>query len=240
VKTVERHHLKENEFAKSVQSVSSWVAENRDLTVKVAAAALIVVVGVGGYSLWRKHTNDQAGSWLGIAMAIADAPVVPPPTLPGASQTPNTYPTEKAKFEAALTAFHEVVNRYPSTSAAMAARVEIASTLLMLNRFAESEQAYQAIVADSKDSFYGPMAKLGVAEAQAAQGQYDKAITGFTDLAGQRDGALPVDGVLMQLAQTYLKAGKPKDARAAFQQVVDQFPNSPYVAEARQRITQLG
>jgi outer membrane protein assembly factor BamD (BamD/ComL family) len=44
----------------------------------------------------------------------------------------------------------------------------------------------------------------------------------------------------MRLAQTYLRAGKSKDARAAFQQVVDQFPNSPYVTEARQRITQLG
>jgi outer membrane protein assembly factor BamD (BamD/ComL family) len=240
VKTVERHHLKENEFAKSVQSVSGWVADNRDLTVKVAAAALIVVVLGGGYFLWRNHTNDQAGSWLGTAMAIADAPVVPPPTLPGAQQTPNTYPTEKAKFEAALTAFHEVVNRYPSTSAAMAARIEIASTLLMLDRFAESEQAYQAVAAAAPNSFYGPMAKLGLAEAQAAQGQFDKAIAGFTDLAGQRDGALPVDGVLMQLGQTYLKAGKAKDARAAFQQVVDQFPNSPYVTEARQRITQLG
>jgi predicted negative regulator of RcsB-dependent stress response len=240
VKTVERHHLKENEFAKTVQSASTWVAENRDMTVKVAAAALIVVVLFGGYFLWRKHTNDQAGSWLGIAMAIADAPVVPPPTLPGAKQTPNTYPTEKAKFEAALNAFHEVVTRYPSTSAAMAARVEIASTLLTLNRFAESEQAYQGIVTDAPNSFYAPMAKLGIAEAQAAQGQFDKAIAGFTDLAGQRDGALPVDGILMRLAQTYLRAGKSKDARAAFQQVVDQFPNSPYVTEARQRITQIG
>ena len=122
----------------------------------------------------------------------------------------------------------------------MSARIEIASTLLTLNRFGESEQAYQAIVADAPNSFYAPMAKLGVAEAQAAQGQFDKAITGFTDLAGQRDGALPVDGVLMQLARTYLKAGKTKDARAAFKRVVDEFPNSPYVTEARQQITQLG
>ena len=88
--------------------------------MKVAAAALLVVGLVGGYFLWRKHTNDQAGSWLGIAMAIADAPIVPPPTLPGAHQTPNTYPTEKAKFEELLTAIPQVVNRYPSTSAAMA------------------------------------------------------------------------------------------------------------------------
>ena len=240
MKTVERRHLKQNEFARTVQSASTWVAENRDLTVKVAGAALVVLVLVGGYLFWRKHTDDQAGTWLGIAMAIADAPVVPPPTLPGAQQTPNTYPTEKAKFEAALTAFHEVVNRYPSTRAAMAARVEIASTLLTLGRFAESEAAYQDVVKESPNSFYAPMAKLGAAEAEAAQGQFDKAIAAFTDLAGQRDGALPVDGVLMRLAQTYLKAGKTKDARAAFQQVVDQFPNSPYANEARQRIAQLG
>ncbi len=51
---------------------------------------------------------------------------------------------------------------------------------------------------------------------------------------------LPVDGILVQLARTYLKAGKVSDARATFKRVTDEFPNSIYVAEARQEIARLG
>ena len=52
----------------------------------------------------------------------------------------------------------------------------------------------------------------------------------LTDLSAQRDGALPVDGVLMELARVCRKAGKTQEARAAFKRVVDEFPESGYVA----------
>ncbi len=84
------------------------------------------------------------------------------------------------------------------------------------------------------------MARLGRAESLRYQGKYDDAIKALTDLAAERDGMLPVDGVLMQLAQTCLKAGKTQEARAAFKRVVDEFPDSNYVAEARQQLTNIG
>jgi outer membrane protein assembly factor BamD (BamD/ComL family) len=64
-------------------------------------------------------------------------------------------------------------------------------------------------------------------------------VKALTDLAAQRDGALPVDGVLMELARTSLKAGKTQDARAAFKRVVDEFPQSVYAADARQQMAAI-
>jgi outer membrane protein assembly factor BamD (BamD/ComL family) len=46
--------------------------------------------------------------------------------------------------------------------------------------------------------------------------------------------------VLVQLARTYVKAGKATEARATFKRVVDEFPNSNYVSEARQQMALLG
>jgi outer membrane protein assembly factor BamD (BamD/ComL family) len=89
-------------------------------------------------------------------------------------------------------------------------------------------------------SIYGAAARMGLAETLAGEGQYDRAIKEFGDLAAQRDGLLPVDGILVQLARTYLKAGKLSDARATFKRVTDEFPNSTYVAEARQEMARLG
>ena len=55
-----------------------------------------------------------------------------------------------------------------------------------------------------------------------------------------RDGMLPVDGVLMQLARAYEKAGKAAEARTAYKRVVDEFPDSLYVPAARTELTRLG
>ena len=57
--------------------------------------------------------------------------------------------------------------------------------------------------------------------------------------AAQRDGVVPVDSVLMELARAYVKAGKPTEARAAFKRVVDEFPESTHVTEARTQMTSL-
>jgi TolA-binding protein len=81
---------------------------------------------------------------------------------------------------------------------------------------------------------------MGVAEALAAQSKYEQAIQVLTELSGDRNGPLPVDGVLMQLARTCAKAGKTQDARAAYKRIVDEFPESGYVPEARQQLTLLG
>ena len=81
---------------------------------------------------------------------------------------------------------------------------------------------------------------MGLAEALTSEGQYDRAIKEYTDLAAQRDGLLPVDGVLVQLARAYVKAGKTNEARATFKRVVDEFPSSTYVGEARTQMALLG
>jgi predicted negative regulator of RcsB-dependent stress response len=43
----------------------------------------------------------------------------------------------------------------------------------------------------------------------------------------------------MQLAQASVKAGKVDDARAAYKRVIDEFGDSGYATEARQRLAAL-
>ena len=171
------------------------------------------------------------------AMSIAQSQVVPPPTLPGATQQAGTFPTDKARLEASLKAFQDVAAKYPSDESGLAAKYQMGATLLALDRPAEAETAFADVAQRAgSSSIYKSVAQLGWGQALANAGKYDDAIKKFTDLSAERDGDLPVDGVLMQLARTYVKAGKMQDARAAFKRVVDEFPGSPYTAEARQQL----
>lgn len=240
MKAQERRHLKQNEFASTTIQVVETLRENRDRVVMGSVIALLVIAIGGGYWYWHKHTNDEASSMLAIGMSIAQAPIVPPPTLPGATQTAGTYPTDQARQEAALQAFQQVATQYPSTGAGLTAQYQAGVALLALGRLPEAEQAFGAVAEKGGTTLYGSMARLGRAEVLRYEGKYDDAIKALTDLAAERDGMLPVDGVLMQLAQTCLKAGKTQEARAAFKRVVDEFPDSNYVAEARQQLTTIG
>ncbi|MFI5179389.1 MAG: tetratricopeptide repeat protein [Vicinamibacterales bacterium] len=240
MKAEERRHLKTNEFASTALRVVETLKSHRDQAVMAAVAIVAVLVIGGGWAYWHKHTNDEAGALLGVAMSVAQAPIVPPPTVPGATQSPGTYPSDQARQEAALQAFQQVVAQYPASAAGLTARYQLGVALMALGRLPEAEQAFNDVGSQAGASVYGPMARLGRAEALRAQGKFDDAIKAFTDLAAERDSVLPIDGVLMQLAETCLRAGKTQEARAAFKRVVDEFPESGYLNEARQRLASLG
>ena len=91
----------------------------------------------------------------------------------------------------------------------------------------------------SGDGIFGQTARLSLADAQARAGQYEQAINTFKELAQRKDGPLPIDGILMHLGRTYLDAGKRAEAQQTFNRLVEEFPTSPYTAEARQQLDSL-
>lgn len=240
MKAGERHHLKTNEFAVRLARGTEMVSTHRDKVKLGALAAIALIVAIVGYSWYRGKTTDKAEALLGAAMTTYDAPIVPAPTIPGASQQTGTYPTETARSEAALAAFQKIIDEYPSTSAAVAARYHRACALMALRRLPEAEKGFEAAAAAAGKTIFGPMSKLGQASVLVASAQFDKALPIFEALAADRDGVLPVDGVLMQLGKAYAQAGKAAEARTTYKRVVDEFPESTFATQARQEIANLG
>lgn len=240
MKAGERHHLKTNEFAIRLARMTEFAGNHRERLILAAVAVLVLVVGIAGYSWYRSNTVGKAEALLGAAMTTFEAPIVPAPTVPGATQQSGTYPTEIARSEAALEAFQKLIDGYGDTSAAVAARYHRAAALMNLGRFADAAQGFEAASAAAGTSVFGPMSKLGQAEALIAGGQFDKGLPILEALAADRDGLLPVDGVLIELARAYARAGKTAEARTSYKRVVDEFPDSSYVSQARQELVTLG
>jgi TolA-binding protein len=238
MKAQERHQLKENEFAKTVSSVADLVQGHRNQVALVLGIVVVVAAAVGGWAYFRTQKANEAGALLGIATAMSQAPITPAPRLPGASQTPGTFPTEQARTEATIKAYQQVVSSFPGTDAATVASYQLGSELLLAQRPAEAEQAFHTVVS-SGSAFYASLARLGEAQALMAQNKYDEALKIYTDLAADRSGPLPTDALLMEQARAAQKAGKPQDARALFKRVVDEFPDSGYVADAKAQLAAL-
>jgi TolA-binding protein len=240
MKRTERHRLKENEVALSVARARETLDTYRKPIIAGVVAVVAIIVVVAGIVLWRQQVDDKSRALLAEAMAIEQAPVAPAPAAgqptPPPAQ-PGAYPNEQAKRDAALQKFLATADAYPSSPAGITARYHAASTLALLGRHADAVKQYQQVVDRvGGGSLYGEMAKLGIADVEAATGQYDKAIARYTELAGVKDAKLPVEGVLMQLGRAYQEKGSSADAKKTFKRIVDEFPQSPYAAAAKKEL----
>jgi tetratricopeptide (TPR) repeat protein len=246
MKHSERRHLKDNELAIALGQMNDWRERNqKTLTMGLGAAALLAAVVIGVMT-WRNRVDGQAQTMLAEAILVEDARVVAP-TVPPASgnatpgapvQPPNSYPTEKAKLEAALPKFTAVAEAYPSSSAGHTARYHSASILVGLGRFDEAVAQYDRVISDAS-GLLAQMARLGKAEAQLRASKHDAAIAGFKELSERTDTSLPKEALLLELARAYKVAGKNEDARKTLTQIVEQHAESPFASEARTELEKL-
>jgi tetratricopeptide (TPR) repeat protein len=240
MKRSERHHLKQNTLAVYFDRASTVLAE-RGREIGIAILVLLVLgLAIAGYTYWRGQVEARASALLAEAMIILESPVEPPPlTAPGEAPTaPTTFATEQARLEAALPKFTEVYAQYPSAPSATTARYHAANALSVLGRTGEAEALYQEVA--SGRGIYADMARLGLANQFAIAGEHDRAIELYTELADDRDGRVPIDGVLMQLGRAYARAGRHSEAQQTYSRLVQEFPDSLYVAEARRELEGLG
>ena len=238
MKRNERHHLKENELVLLAARTREAIDARQREIGAVAIAVILVAVAVLGYFLWQSRVEGRAGALLADAVIVSEARVGPPPA-PGTPATGPSFPTEREKYEATAAKFKAVADQYPSSDAGLFARYREAATQMALGNTKEAAAAYQQVIDRADNGLYGQMARLGLAEVQAREGQFDNAINTYKGLADNKDGPLPVDGILMQLGRTYLEAGKSTEAQQTFNRVVEEFPESPFSGDARRELESL-
>jgi predicted negative regulator of RcsB-dependent stress response len=239
MKRTERHHLKENELANLAASARDTIEGRGQQLTLIVVAVLVIVALAGGYYWWSGRTAARADALLADAMKLDDAQIGPPaaPGTPGAGGL--RFTTERERHQTALTKFKIVADEYPGTPAGIFARYREAATFMALGSVESAGKSFQMVIDQDGNGMYGRMAKLGLAEVQAQTGQYDPAIATFKELAQQKDGPLPVDGLLIRLGRTYVDAGKRTEAEQTFNQLLTEFPDSPFAADARRELETL-
>lgn len=241
MKHSEREHLKENEVANALLVAN----QNRAPLLAIAGGVLVVLAAIGGFVTWQRNKDAAVSGLLAEAMVVYEAPVQAPapPPEPGAApspaplQMPGTYPTEKAKLEAALPKFLAAADSSPTSTPGRLARLNAASVLVALGRFDEARTHYEQLATGTDVVASG--AALGKAQALARAGQFEPAIESLKALSGQTTGQLPVDGVLMELARVYRSSGKLDDARKTLTELLEKHAESPFAAEARAELDKL-
>jgi tetratricopeptide (TPR) repeat protein len=246
MKTTERHHLKDNELAIALNQAQSWAGDNSRSLLTTIAAIVLIGGGILGYLAYRNNVDNKARVMLAEAMVIEEARIQPPGPPPGTTndptavggQLPGTYPTEKAKLEAALPKFQAAADAYPSSEPGQMARYHLAKTLVALGRYDEAMKAYDQVIAGG-NALLTRSARLGKAEAQLRASQFDPAIATFKQIVDSKEAGLPPEAMLMELARAYKLAGKTDDARKTLTQIVEQHADTQYASEARAELEKM-
>lgn len=243
MKSTERQHLKHNELADAIGLAGDYYARHRRTFTYGIVAVVLAAVAIGGVFAWRQSIDTKSRTLLAEAMVVSERPIQAPAPPPGGTaeqpgvpvQAPGTFPTEQARLEASLPKFLAAAEAYPTSDAGRTARYLAASTLVQLGRFDEAIAQYDQVVAGGSD-IVANTARLGKAEAQLRAGKHDAAIAMFKEVADKKDGRLPTEAVLMELARAYRVAGKHDDARKTLTEIVEQHADSPVAMEAKQEL----
>ena len=237
----EREQLKHNEAADAIVAANSYLSQH-GRTLGLAAVAVLLLVGsVFGYRAFKARTEERAQGQLAAAVEILNAPVpqrrrqVRRPRLPHGDVCHRSGP-----------------GRRGAQAAARAPPTRLAARMPGCGRGTTPPRCMPRPIGPRRpptrtcgprpgraSTLLGRMASLGLASMQVRQKQFDPAIKALQELSQRRDGPLPVDAVLVQLAEAYQQAGRAAEASQTLQRVIDEFPQSPYAADARQRVEAL-
>ena len=226
-KKITRKQRKRNERAETMGRTVDYVSHHRRGVTEGIVVAAVLVALVAGFLLLRAYRENQAGRELSAGLAALDTPIAGQPAAAGAVKTFRSTADRDKEADAHLTR----AAGHPGTAAGRAANLILAARGKAGNAaevFARTSRDGKAEVAAS--------AELDAARLLASQGKKNEAIDRLKRAIESPSSPAPKDALLFALGEIYEDSGSASDARATFQRLITDYPNSPYRNDARQKV----
>jgi outer membrane protein assembly factor BamD (BamD/ComL family) len=166
-----------------------------------------------------------------------EAPVASEAPLGADKPGGQVFATAEDKYKTAAAAFEGVDRRFGSSSVGLRARYYAALSRIELGQYDEAEKALKEIAGGT--GLEPELARVALAGLYRRSGKVDQAVEAYRGLATNPAANVPRDFALLSAAQALEDAKRWTEARAAYRQLVEDFPASVYATEARQRAEYL-
>jgi tetratricopeptide (TPR) repeat protein len=235
---IHRKELKHDEVRDSVaDALKSLKLHGREVVYMI-----VIVVAVAGIALawyfYERNQQEHAQNLLGQAMEKFNAPVMekPDPNLPKPTYN---FSSDTQKYTDARKDFEAVFGNYGNTPAADMARymAGICSFYLHDNAKAEEYLKQSSKISDRNIVYY--QSRIALAELYSKSNRYDDAIKVLNEALNRSKPQVPLEYLMMQLADMYEKAGKKKEARDMYQKVANEYKDSAEGFQAQQKLNQV-
>jgi tetratricopeptide (TPR) repeat protein len=234
VKKELKEQIKQDEFASGIEEAMAWLAAHRDEVRIGAGVVAVLLAAAGAFAYFQGQRAREADRAFQDALATFAAPLATEAAAGADRPSGQVFATAEDKFKTAAAAFEGVERRFGSSPVGLRARYYAALSRLELGQYDEAEKALKEIQA--RGSGLEPeLARVALAGLYRRGGRVDQAVEAYRGLATNPAANVPRDFALLSAAQTLEDAKRWAEARAAYRQLVEDFPASVYAPEARTR-----
>jgi tetratricopeptide (TPR) repeat protein len=228
-------------FQKASFDAANWVEKN--LKTVGIGLALAIAIPVGAYAFHQANEAAKTsasevanGIFTGYQAPIKGSPAYEMIESNDKLQMPKTvYPTTQAKWAAIEKAADETLSEHPDQLGTVA-RLSKGAAALRLEKWDDALEAYEGALAAKDIADMKPFALLGVAQANAGAGKVDGAVKALDELA-EIDGFKGV--ARYEKGRAYERAGDKEKAKAAYHDLLETQPSSPYKIDVERRLATL-
>jgi len=228
IKDPNRHLALENPVFMS-KTERAWLFAEEHRSAIIGGVLVFILVGafLGGL-LWYKQDQNRLAMTLQheAAALYLDRPL-------------DDLTLSKQNLEQAITMFQEVLQKYPTSPAAELAQYFLGNARVEQQDYAAAISAYQAYIQNyQKNPVLLGLVYQRLGSAYLLQDDRPKAMEAFTTVL-EIPGSVNKDQVLFELAKMEEAANATEQALRYYKRLVDQFPFSPYAAEAGLQVKAL-
>ena len=218
-KRLYKREIKEDSLVTAYFQAQQWYHKNGDRLL-MAVGALAVALAVVFFITRSKHSAESAAAGkLGAAEFVY-------------------YSGQSG--DQTLQELRAVVDKYPGTRSAGNAAFDLASAYYSQKNYVSAEKYYRLVIDKYNDD---PMTAVagynGLAACLESQNQFAEAAKVFAKAQKQYPKLFAAPQALYDAARCFALAGDATDAKAAYQTIIDRYPESSLVHEAKALIASL-
>lgn len=228
-----RRELKHDRFVDEMGALSEKAQQNQRLLIGIAAAAIIVALGVYGFWFYSSQQEKKAQAILSTAIETIDSPLIPADGTP----TPGAkYKTDAERLAAAEKQFREVTSKFGGTDAADVAGLYLARIEATRGNVPAARTLLEAFINDHSDHLLVGSARYSLYQMRIGAGEAQQVATELTNEIAKTEPVLPTDSLLILLAQAYDAQGNVAKSKETYKRITTEFPDSPFAVEAQRRV----
>ncbi len=232
-----REDLKRNELEEVLGKGMHYAEDHKRMILYGVGGVLGVVLLAAGIFFWIGSRKDGANELLGQALRADGGEVVATGANPADPARP-TFASESARRARSKELFTELESRYGSTSTGRVAKLYLAQIAIAENDKEKAKQLWRAFLDAEPEGSLAAAARINLYKLDREQGRGAELAEELKKMLEQDTKPLPSDVILYQLALTYEALGKSDDARTTYRRIVDEYPQSPYIADAQREAGQ--
>lgn len=226
-----REDIRHGDVQTALTTTFEKVLANTPLVLGTIVGIVVLAVGFAGGRAYLTHRQEAAAGELAKATRIFDAPIEEEGAKPDDPAEPS-FASEDARRARAKEAMEAV----QGGDAKDVAQLYLASIALREGDKAAARSHWQDYLRDhDDDDILAVSVRLDLIRLDRDEGKGEEVVAELEAELESADKSLPEDAILYELARTLETLDRGEEAQEYYQRILDDHPQSPYAAAAREK-----